>query len=311
MFGTAVFLIVYLSRVWTLPAYRFLLPGTAAIAAVSFLLFLKTVPLCPRCKLRFWTILKRTPVCCFTEKLTLRKTFVRAMAFVSYLFFAAGLFIMYFPYIYPVGVKLGEYAASKMRKPGYERFLKEKQRLEKEIASAKDEKQANTAKLKLAFLYYEAGMKEHALKLCNETLAKAPDDVNAAFFKAVLLGEKGEALLEEKLYQEIVEREKDRPEIYINLGLVYLKNKLPSQALKSFTKALKAFDKMLKRCEAAESTDERLREDLRILAGVASYYCAIACKLTGKSREKMKYYEKARNLGHDMGSFSEDVKRYR
>lgn len=287
-----------------------------AVTSLVFLwLFIAAVPLCSNCKRSIWTVFKRSPICCFTEKVSLRKTFGPTLTWVAVFYLASGVCAIYFPQISKGYQRFTTQMKKKMRRPNREFFdaavRVQRARLAKEPNDA-------AARKELGYVLYRAFQFEDAAKQYKAVLAKDESDLEARLFLGITYGAQGLFRLEEEEYKKILKNNPHDVETRVNLGINYLRQKVYKKAFEEFDKTVRATDKQIRHLTRLAQSDGVADEEIpkrlaseRYRMGVSCYNLAIASALLNDFAARNRWINAAQRAGVDIRSFSAHVERYR
>jgi tetratricopeptide (TPR) repeat protein len=321
MFSMVLLVFAWIIQVWTLGSYIIVMPALAVSTFLSFFLFIKNAPLCSSCKKSPWTIFKRSAICCFAEKVSLRKTVQRTLKTFGVLYIVGGLATMYITNIITYGKMAKKYAEEQTRRPSYEKFLKEKKDLEKRIAENPEEP---APRMELGWLYYTTGNVRAAAKEYRKVIDLDPEkpNTNAMLMEAVLLGDMNQMRQEEDAYEKLLDLEPENTEALINVGLVYLRTKLADRAVVKLQKANKLLQEKVTaednkhKLQYKDSTDE-IPEDpaelkaMKLHLAISYYHLAVASKLIQEDKQSSRALRLAKRYGMKTSNFKADVRRYK
>ena len=323
MFSFVVFLFAWVIQVWNYGKYWMALPMFGGAGLIFFIMFLKFAPLCSDCKKRPWGIFSRTAICCFAEKVSLRKAVQRTLKTFAVLYILGGIIAIYIRPIYAYGLVASEYMDKQTRRPSLERFMKKEAELRTRIAANHKDKDAH---LELGWLYYQANKLNPAANAYATVSKLDPEnpDPEALLLQAIILGEMRKTLQEEKTYEKLLELQPENTEALINIGLVYMRNKLVDRAVEQLEKAKKVLQEMVKReqkkleraSEDDDDDDVPLKDppglvNMKKHLGMCCYHLAVATQLLNQRAKSGQYLNEARRYGVNTSKFSDDVDRFR
>lgn len=318
LFSAVLFVFAYILQAWRYSQYWPFLPLFAGTFVLFTGLFVSKAPLCSSCRRRPWTIFSRTAICCFAEKVSLRRAVTRSLKVIAVLYVLGGVVIIYIRPIWAYGLLATEYAEQKMRRPALERFLREESEIKTRLGA--DPKNLD-ARLELGWLYYRANKTPLASAEYAQALKDHPDNPQALLLSAIMLGEMRQSLQEEKTYEKLLELQPENTEALVNLGLVYLRNKLTDRAVEKLDAARVVLEREKKRLERMTKTDESdaappPEADVKDLAAIRThlsmvyYHLAIAMHLKKEVVKSGRYLKWAKDLGLPGDRFRDDVQRF-
>ena len=233
-----------------------------------------------------------------------------------------GIIAIYIRPIYSYGQVATKYLEEQTRRPSLERFIKEENKLQARISKDPNDKDAY---LRLGWLYYRANKLNQANKAYQSASQLDPEnpDPDVLLLQAIILGELGQSLQEEKTYEKLLELQPDNTEALINIGLVYMKNKLVDRANEKLNKAkdlllakVKRQQKKVLRQSKDGEEDAPVKEppdlvNMKKHLGMAYYHLAVANQLLNEKSKSGRFLNKAKRYGIDTQEFSSDVERFR
>jgi len=321
MFSFVLLIFAWIIQVWTLGSYLITLPVLAVATILSFFLFIKNAPLCSSCKKKPWTILKKSAICCFAEKVSLRKTIQRTLKTFGIIYILGGLATMYITTIIHYGKIAKKYAEESTRRPSYEKYLAENKELKKLIAENPDDPQY---RLKLGWLYYTVGKRKAAAQQYSKAKNLNIENPNkdAMLMEAIILGDMGQTMQEENAYEKLLDLDPENTEALINVGLVYLKSKLADRAVVRLEKANKLllekvtaednkFKQQYKNNEEKPPEDPKELKAMKYHLAVSYYHLAVATKLIQEKKTSKRCLKLSKKYGMDTKDFKTDVNRFK
>ncbi len=323
LFSAVVFLFAWIIQVWRYGSYWMALPMFGGASFIFFIMFLKFAPLCSDCKKRPWGIFSRTAICCFAEKVSLRKAVQRTLKTFAVLYIVGGIIAIYIRPISKYGQIATKYLEEQTRRPSLERFMREEKALRLKLAQNPQDK---NAQLELGWLYYQANKLTQANQMYSMVAKMDPEnpDTEAMLLQAIILGELRKTLQEEKTYERLLELQPENTEALINIGLVYMRNKLVPRAVEQLEKAKKVLlenvkreQKKLERASEDDDDDDVPLQDppdlvnLKKHLGMCCYHLAVASQLLNEKAKSGQYLNEARRYGVNTSNFSDAVDRFR
>jgi len=314
LFSSVLFCFAYILQVWEYPKYWPFLPGFGVATLFFFVFFLMRAPLCSDCRKRPWSIFHRTAICCFAEKVSLRKAATRTLKVIAIVYILGGVATVFIRPIYAYGIKATHIVEQKMRRPELERFLKEERELKLRLKADASDREA---RISLGWLYYRAGKTGLATREYAQLIKDNPEDAEGLVLHAIMLGEMNQTLQEEKTYEKVLELQPENPAALINLGIIYLRSGLYPRAQEKLATARNVLARQVltqkKKVRRAEEDDPAARKDLEALTyhlGTCDYHLAIVYKLMKDKTKQQRHLDRAIKAGVSVSQFSKDAARY-
>jgi tetratricopeptide (TPR) repeat protein len=321
MFSFVLLIFAWVIQIWNLGPYVVVMPALGMSCLMSVYMLIKTAPLCNNCKKRPWLIFKRSAICCFAEKVSLRKTVQRTLKTFGVLYIVGGLATMYIVNVIDYGKRAKKYVEDSTRRPSHEKFIAERTAIEKLI---QENPQDGKYILQLGWLYYRTGNLRAAGAQYTKAANLDPENPNpdAMLMEAIILGDMGQMLQEEHAYEKLLDLQPENTEALINVGLIYLRNKLADRAVERLDKANKL---LLEKVTAEDNkfklqyknSEEKIPEDtpelksMKLHLAISFYHLAVANNLIQETRKSDNCLRMAKRYGMNTDNFLSDVSRFK